>query len=91
MGDIRHDIGHSSEGLDDRKPVDSLAVRQRPPALGADGERISPGELESAAELSRMARRLGLDKRGINGFRLYSAYLAYRNLRSRVRTLGSRR
>lgn len=90
MGDASNDIPHPLGELDDRKPVDSLAAPPRPSAVGADGERISPGELESAAELSRMARGLDLDKRGVNGFLLYAAYLAYRDLRSRSARAFSR-
>lgn len=84
MGATENPITLPADDSDDRKPVDSLAVAPRPPALAADGERVSCAEVESAAELSRMARRLGLDKYGINGFRLYAAYVAYRDLRRRV-------
>ena len=74
----------SPHELADREPVDSLVVAQRPPAIAVDGERVSCAELESAAELSRAARRLGLDRRGVNGFRLYAAYVRYRDLRRRA-------
>lgn len=68
----------------DEEPADSLVASAQPPALGLDGRWVSTAELEGAAELSRVARRLGLHGRGLNGFRLYKGYLAVLRAMDRV-------
>jgi hypothetical protein len=61
---------------DDRIPVDGLVGEHKPPAVAADGEIVANGELEAAAELVRVARRLGLSGHGVDGFGIYRTYRA---------------
>lgn len=60
--------------MEDHAPADPLIGQARPPATDGTGSAVSAQELEAAAELSRLARRLGLDARGIDGFALYRIY-----------------
>lgn len=73
----------------DSEASDPLVAPRRPAARRIDGRWVSSSEFEAAAELSRMARRFGLSRLGVDGFRLYAAYDTFRKITwqlHRVRT-----